>query len=204
MYHFYVYELIDPRDHKVFYVGKGTAKRMYTHMHAVRRNRVPNGTNSYLYCKLKQLLDKNIEPLYVKIFETNDEQEAFEIECHDILFHGRENLCNLTDGGEGVVCERSEEWSQKISQSLKGKHLSEKHKEKLRQINLGSSNPNFGLHRSEETKLKISIANRGKATSIHKGDKRSIETRRKISQSKMGHNVSEETRQKISAAFSFA
>ena len=50
----------------------------------------------------------------------------------------------------------------KMSQARIGISLSEETKEKLRKINLGENNPNFGLKRSEETKRKISEARKGK------------------------------------------
>ena len=50
----------------------------------------------------------------------------------------------------------------------------------------------YGKHRSEETKRKISEANKGKH--------RSEETKRKISEALKGHRFSEETKRKISKA----
>lgn len=69
-----------------------------------------------------------------------------------------------------------------------------------------------GYHHSEETKRKISAANKGKCrhpisatqreqvSITHKGRERSPEYREKIRQTLMGHSVSEETREKIRLA----
>lgn len=48
------------------------------------------------------------------------------------------------------------------SSPLKGTHLSEAQKQHLREINLGERSPKYGKPLSEETKIKISIANTGK------------------------------------------
>ena len=69
---------------------------------------------------------------------------------------------------------------------LKGKHLSEKMKKHLSEINMGKGNPSYGLKRSEETKIKMSLSNRG--VSRGKGRKLTEEHKRKISKSKSGVN----------------
>jgi hypothetical protein len=102
---YYTYELIDPRNDKVFYVGKGKHKRMYYHYSTVK-----NGNNLYngkLNNKLKKLIKENLKPIYKKVFETDIEQEAFNKEIELIKFYGRETLCNLTEGGTGsILCAR--------------------------------------------------------------------------------------------------
>jgi len=96
---YYVYELIDSRNNKVFYVGKGCHKRMYTHYNIIKNGH--NLKNGHLGNKLKQLIKENLKPIYRKVFITNDEQEAYNKEIETIDKIGKENLCNLTDGGEG-------------------------------------------------------------------------------------------------------
>ena len=49
------------------------------------------------------------------------------------------------------------EWKQKISNSLSGRSISSEHKEKIRKANIGNTN-SFGVKRTDETKLKQSIA----------------------------------------------
>lgn len=99
MKRYYVYEIVDPRDDKVFYVGKGQDKRMYIHFNRVKSGHELN--NKHLTNKLKQLLTENLKPIYNKVFESNDEYEAFGKEIELIAFYNKSNLCNLTDGGEG-------------------------------------------------------------------------------------------------------
>lgn len=106
---------------------------------------------------------------------------------------------------------RSEKTKQKISNSLKGKMVGEKHpmygkrfseeyKRKLSESHKGQKAWNKGIPHSEETKEKLSRANKGK--------KLSEETKKKISESLKGHFSwnkgkklgphSEETKRKIS------
>ena len=73
-----------------------------------------------------------------------------------------------------------EEFANKMSQKMKGKILTEQHKQKL-------SIAHKGKPLTEEHKQKLSVSNKGKP--------RSEETRKKISEAKK--NMSEETKQKI-------
>ena len=95
---------------------------------------------------------------------------------------------------------------------IKGKIHSEETKIKLRQINLGSNNPNFGLHRSLETKNKTSNTLKGhivsedtrkKISLNNKGKKKSVESVRKAVETRRSRGkwkVTEETRNKMSIA----
>ena len=106
----------------------------------------------------------------------------------------------------------SAETRAKISAALTGKKLSSATRIKLRQLNLGQNNPNFGLKRSLETCSKLSAAHRGRpvgedtrrlisdALTGRINGPPSAETRTKISISNTGHYVSEVTRSKISKA----
>jgi NUMOD3 motif len=82
---------------------------------------------------------------------------------------------------------------------IKGKHLSEEQKEKLREFRLGKK-------LSEETKRKISEAERGEKNPFY-GKKHSEETKRKISEANRGNPgpnkgkpMSEDTKRKLSEA----
>ena len=48
----YVYELIDPRDGKVFYVGKGRNSRAWAHEKAARRGKVHNAFKTALIMEI--------------------------------------------------------------------------------------------------------------------------------------------------------
>ncbi len=186
MKEYYVYELIDPRNNKPFYIGKGKYKRMYAHFNAIKNNK--NLINKHLENKLKKLLCDGLKPNYKKIFESDNEKLCFNKEIERIKEIGRENLCNLTDGGEGG--------------SVYGRKLSLETKNKIR-------NSNIGKKRSEETKENIRISRikqyKDKRNHPMFGKKHSMKSKKKMSESKMGeknHNygkhLSEEHKYKIS------
>ena len=93
-------------DGKVFYVGKGLAKRSSNTI-----------TRSAYW---KRIVAKH--GLVVSILKHSmPEQEAFELESFLISEIGRENLCNMTDGGEGCSGRvMSEKQKSRASAMLKG------------------------------------------------------------------------------------
>lgn len=91
---YYVYQLIDPRTHKPFYVGKGKGERMYAH------EKEAEGKSRHPKCKLIReikSLGYVIEYKIVKRFDS--EEEAYLYEAQVILDIGLENLTNLLPGG---------------------------------------------------------------------------------------------------------
>ena len=171
---FYIYLHRRATDGKVFYVGKGYGRRYKSKS---RNKHWHNIVNKHGY-KVEIYLD-GLQEWY-----------AFELEKEIISFYGRENLCNLTDGGEGPsnpsdetrikmsmshvgkklpMCQRI-----KISESNKGRKISDEAKQK-------SSNSQKGKKKSESTKLNMSIA--------AKGRKASEETKRKLSELRKGRKL---------------
>ena len=131
---FYVYAHQRLTDGKCFYIGKGTGNRA----------KDTNNRNKYW---------RNVAAKHgfkaVILVNNISEDKAFELEKEFIRQIGRENLVNLTDGGDGVSgLAHSEETRQKISKAKKGK-----------------KSPNFGKQHSAETRQKISKAKKGKQLS---------------------------------------
>lgn len=173
MNEFYIYELIDPIYLIPFYVGKGKGNRIYDHY----TNEKAQKYNKNLYNAIKKLKQQNLEPIYNKIEENLTEQEAFKKEKEWIKFYGRENLYNLTDGGEGgntllddeikkrwknncILAQNKLEVKIKKSKSMKGKNIlpkSEETKNKMskirieKQLSKGDSNGMFGKTHSRQT-----------------------------------------------------
>jgi group I intron endonuclease len=115
------------------------------------------------------------------------------------------NGYNLTDGGEGGCGNHSEETKRKIGAKSKLKW----NFERPCHPNTKNAASKYwrGRKRSEETKRKMSISNKGKIQSAisrakigasSRGRKVSEETKRKMSEAHMGHPTSEETRRRIS------
>lgn len=143
---FYVYVHRKLSDNKPFYVGKGKGKRAYK---STGRNQKWNRTaNKYGY---------TVEIVY----ENLSEEEAFQLEKDTILefnYFGY-NLCNLTNGGEGLSGYKMPEDRKKlISIAMKGVKKTPSAVEKTR---LGS----LGIKRTpEQLKLysKVQIGNKNR------------------------------------------
>ena len=101
---FYVYVYRDPRPTKNMqpvYVGKGTGDRDLSHWSRGSHNKP-------LQDFLSHLRQRGLTPVCERVFETEDETQAFAKEKELIALYGRRDLkkgtlFNLTDGGEGVA-----------------------------------------------------------------------------------------------------
>lgn len=134
---FYVYLHRKKTDGTVFYIGKGTGKRAY----------IKFGRSTHW---------KNIVAKHgIKVdFAITGVQEwyALELECLLISYFGRENLCNQTDGGDGMW-NPPEEFRQKMSKRFKGVN---------QPWNSGERNPS----KRPEVKAKISESKKGSTTCV--------------------------------------
>lgn len=161
---FYIYFHTKLTNDEVFYVGKGKNNRAWSKRN--RNNYWHNTVKKYGY--IIHIVEKDLT-----------EQQAFERETYWIQYFGKENLVNLTEGGDGTTgFKHSDETRLKISNAKKGHKL------------------NLGRKHSENTLKKMSEAQKGNKNNL--GKKASNETRKKISQSNKGKKRSEETRKKIS------
>lgn len=177
---FYTYLLIDSRDNKPFYVGKGKGKRMYEHVRSTLRGRVLQ-RNLHKFNKIKQIYNNGGKVLYKKIVKNVLEVVAYKFEILLIKRYGRNNLVNMTDGGEGKIGWKAT----KITRI------------KMSKSKIGKNNSFYGKHHSEETKNKLS--------KNHKGFKHSEESKKKMSESRQnfipwntGKKLSLEHRKKLS------
>lgn len=94
---FYIYGLFNPSIGKVFYVGKGTRKRMFEHEAKVNSKKIGN---KHLVNTIKSLRSKRIPILYAIIYQTNNELLAYEKEKHFIKTFPS-GLVNIHEGGRG-------------------------------------------------------------------------------------------------------
>lgn len=99
----YVYELLDPRDGKTFYVGKGKGNRVAAHeKEAAKANRVCSKKIS----KIKDIwsaglfVERRINAFFW------DEQSAYDHETDVIDAYSLENLTNVLPGGQTAWTQR--------------------------------------------------------------------------------------------------
>lgn len=166
---YYVYALIDPRDHKPFYVGKGQGNRAKTHLYDMAGVR-----NQYKENKIAVIRAVGLEPI-IQYWVENilNEELAYIIETSFIQYYGRKgyepngiltNICldSRPPSHKGKTyeqiygVERAKEQKEKRSRLQKErggygpKQHSEESKAKLRELNSGISNPNSSGLTSEE------------------------------------------------------
>ena len=177
---YYVYTLTDPINNEIFYVGKGTKNRMYKHEVLVKRHKLPNGNNYYLYKIIKEIINRtsNNKIIYEKVFQNDDSDICYEYEAKTIKNIGLDKLTNLCDGGIVPILSG-------IKNGMYGKKHSKETKRKMRNKRTTTIN----MKKSEETKKKIG--------DWHRGKKISIEQREQISKTLTGRKLSDETKLKI-------
>ena len=143
---------------------------------------------------------ENFTKEYLAFCDTEEKLNWFE-KFYIKKFNAREVGYNLTDGGDGILGHiDSVETRLKKSLSHKGVKLgpmNEETKQKLSEANKGKT-------LSEETKQKLSEANKGKTLSEETKQKlrkpKTEETKQKLSEAKKGKTFSEEHKQKLSEA----
>lgn len=180
---FYVYIYCHPETNNPFYIGKGSGNRYLKHLSETKEN-----TENYKkWAYIQGLRNNGLEPIINKVFETNNEDLAYDEEARLIRHYGRRGI----DVG-GIltnVCEDSRP-------PRRSKPLSEEHKKKISAAHKGHAKYNPEYKHSEETKRKIGAANTGKVSSM-KGKHHSEETKQKIRESNKA-SVTEERKKQVS------
>lgn len=92
----YVYELIDPRDKAVFYVGKGRRNRAWEHVRQAKNGRFQNKNKNE---RILQILSDNLEVIVNIIGYYETDIIAGEAEKIRIKEIGLQNLTNIKSGG---------------------------------------------------------------------------------------------------------
>lgn len=94
----YVYALVDPRDSSVFYVGKGTGRRMYQHEREVMRGKVSNAAKA---SRIAEILAAGLRVACKVLAVFGNDAAAFKAERAFIAEHA--GLTNANAGGGGSV-----------------------------------------------------------------------------------------------------
>ena len=133
------------------------------------------------------------ENILVGKIECSSEKNAFMLEVGLIkcLRRMQVKLANKSDGGEGASgVKHTQKTKDLLSEQRKGKKMSEETKRKLSVANKGKIKGPTGKKMSEETKRKISESKKGK--------KHTLEAKKKISEAGKGRIFTAEARRKIS------
>lgn len=93
---YYVYLLIDPINDEVFYVGKGTGNRIFSHLNSA----LSNPESSDRLDKIRKIQQNGIEVKHIVLRHGLAEKEAFEVEAAIIDYLGIKGLTNLKLGHE--------------------------------------------------------------------------------------------------------
>lgn len=102
---YYVYMLVDPRDNKPFYVGKGKGRRCHEHVGEWRRSSSMVGRNRQKLRRIGEIIEAGLEVEVRKVAEGMTERGALDEEKRFILA-ARASLTNLKSGGGLSLLER--------------------------------------------------------------------------------------------------
>lgn len=91
---YYVYDLVDPRDGRVFYVGKGKGNRLHHHV-----REAVNGKRSAKCARIREIRAEGLSHDAVIVSRYWDEQEALDAEASRIAEIGLHNLTNIMPNG---------------------------------------------------------------------------------------------------------
>ena len=92
---FYCYFLIDPRDGKVFYVGKGKGNRVHSHARLAKTGAVDNAQK---FKRITDIFESGYKVLEVVFSAHEVEGDAFSVERHLILSLSEHGITNIAGG----------------------------------------------------------------------------------------------------------
>ena len=168
----YIYEHIRPDTNAVFYVGKGTNKRMHSkHRRNAHWNSIVRKAGGFVVREVIRHEDEEL--VFLAEQERIDQLKRLDVK-----------LANKTDGGEGPS----------------GYRHTEEAKRKIGLSHVGETHPAYGKPMPEHTKQALLNANKGRPLSAEhrkkvseagKGRIKSLDTRTKLSQAKQngGHHM---------------
>lgn len=117
---YYVYFLIDPRDNKIFYVGKGKGKRIHRHVFDAKNKKVANVPK---HLKIMEIIKSNnvvIEQIYAMFWE---EKYAYGLEkllIKELKESGLTNIANgVAENSKELIAEKNRQQAKDLLMRLK-------------------------------------------------------------------------------------
>lgn len=208
---YYTYLIIDPRNNKPFYVGKGVGNRMTKHERTTKLGKMPNN-NKFLYNKIRKILSLGFSLKYKQPIKNVSEDIAFKWEIHLIKCLRKKGyiLCNISNGGiatRGHLGKKHSKNSRlKMSETRMGmftlqwfieKYGNDDGKKLYDDRSLTLSKSQRGIIKppiTEETRMKLIQSHTGKIQSQQTIEKRRLSMIGK----NLGRVASEECRKKMS------
>jgi hypothetical protein len=92
---YYVYQLIDPRDGSVFYIGKGTGERIKQHTRAAKAGIVGNAKK---HQRIDAILAAGLSVHEFIVADNLDEKQAYQIEREMIKAMKNDGITNILNG----------------------------------------------------------------------------------------------------------
>jgi hypothetical protein len=165
----YVYRHIRLDKNEPFYIGIGSDEKYHRAGDKSTRNNIWKKIVKKTNYEIEILLDG------LSIEEAKQKEIEF-ISLYGRIVDNSGTLCNLTLGGDGTTGHIvTKETAHKISMAQKGRKFSKEHIEKIRKARTGCKMPKrtpehqaklnahrINVPRTEETKMKLSLANMGK------------------------------------------
>jgi hypothetical protein len=172
----FIYALIDPRDKRIRYIGIAVDVKIRYRAHLRDNYQSPKAN------WIKSLASKGLKPK-LKILEVTIDRNR---ELFWIKKYGRDNLLNLTDGGEGTLGRIvSKETRDRVSSKLAGV-------KPCKEAFENSPVLKPGWYHTKEARRRIVVA--------QLGGKRSEAAKQRMRESQLGKVLSAEHRKKISVA----
>jgi len=181
-----IYKITNTINHKVYIgqAGKGLntiSGRIKNHLSSLKSN---NHCNKHLQSSWNKYTEiYGIECFTFEVIEECSKDELDIMETYWICYYqsyDRRYGYNKDFGGSSGI--PTEETRKKISYSRKGFKMSDGQKKKISKANTGENHPNYGKYLSEQTRFKISEANK----ISQKGRIYSEQTKMKMSESHKG------------------
>jgi hypothetical protein len=180
---YYVYVIIDPRNDKIIYIGKGNKSRYLDHERIAKSENRPV-INRKLNNKLKKILKLGLFPIYEFPYILLSEDDAYKLERHYTDEIGLSKLCNLKDGGtNGCKFSADSKLKMGVSQKKRWELLTKEEKE-IWSKHL--SEMNMGHIVTQETKDKLSTVLKGVKWIDRFGEEKTKEIIEKIKKKTVG------------------
>lgn len=161
-YYIYAYLRLDTNTY--FYIGKGCGRRKYEMQNRCQYfMNIINKYNTAVEILLDNLTEEEAYYEERNIIEDLVFNEGYSISIKGII-KNTSHLVNKSWGGDGALNYSQSDYAKEcLRKRMSGRIVSQETRQKLSMLNTGVRHPKYGTKHSEETKKKISEANKGRS-----------------------------------------